>query len=264
MPENTNGDFDFFISSILLAHRHSIPSKHIQTVYQQGRPFSGVVYCISGSALYLFEDEQLTLKEGNMIFLPKNCRYRVASGKEGDFLHITVNFEISGIELSRRYNAVADSFDALPLLEKLVTVWSEKKQGFRPYAKAFIYELLYKYLKNLDKTRSTAESTKLLAAKRMLDSRYRENISVTELAAACGFSETHFRRRFNKSFGCSPTEYRLKKRMMLAKELLAAGEFTVAEIAAYTGFEDSAYFSRVFKAKTGLTPSEYINTEKHM
>ena len=69
---------------------------------------------------------------------------------------------------------------------------------------------------------------------------------------------------FLKSFGCSPTEYRFKKRITLAKELLAAGEFTVAQISAYIGFDDSAYFTRVFKAKTGFTPSQYISVEKNL
>ena len=67
---------------------------------------------------------------------------------------------------------------------------------------------------------------------------------------------------FYKNFQCSPTEYRLRKRIALAKELLCAGEFTVAEIASYIGFDDSSYFSRVFKAETGFTPSEFIAAER--
>lgn len=262
MQNSFQGDFDFSISEILLAHRYSFQPHITQTGYLQGRPVSGIVYSISGSALYCFEKEQRLLEEGSMIFLPKNCRYRLKNQSDREFLHITVNFEISGPHSDKIYDTIHDSFEAYSLLEKLLTVWTEKKQGFRPLAKSLLYELLYKYFRNLEKSLRTDDYAKISPAKRMLDSRYRENISVCELADACGFSETHFRRMFYKNFQCSPTEYRLKKRIALAKELLRTGEFTVAEIAVYIGFDDSSYFSRVFKAETGLTPSEYIASER--
>ena len=263
MRKYFDGDFDLTISDILLAHKFSYAANSSYSLYQNGRKISGIVYCLHGSAVYRFKNECLQLNPGRMLFLPKDSAYTVENQTDGAFSHITVNFEISGRNFEdRSYEAVADTFGAEELLKKLLNVWTEKKQGYRLMAKSLLYELLYKYFRNIEKNHRGRDYGKILPAKRTLDERYRENIPVSVLAAGCGFSETHFRRVFLRVFLCSPTEYRLKKRITLAKELLAAGELTIAETAAYVGFDDSSYFSRVFKAETGCTPSEYAKREK--
>ena len=261
MQNSFNGDFDFSVSEILLAHKFSFSANSSFSGYANGRKVSGMVYAIKGSVLYRFENRSILLKAGEMLFLPKNISYKLENEFDKDFLHITVNIEIAGIDFNKIYDPVDDSFSADLLFEKLITVWSEKKQGYRPMAKALVYEILYKYFRNIEKKNRTNDYSKISPATRILDQKYRENIPISQIAEACGFSETHFRRIFSKNFGCSPTEYRLKKRITLAKELLGAGEFTVAETAAYTGFDDSSYFSRVFKLQTGFTPSDYLAKE---
>jgi len=258
-----NEDFDFDIPSILLAHRFSFTAGSRNPIYEKGRKISGIVYCSSGSALYKFDDSEILLRAGEIIFLPKNCAYVVTNVSDEDFLHITVNFDITGLsDYNAPYAVVKAVYDSVELLQQLVNVWTEKKQGYRPRAKSILYDLLYRYFKNVGKIHRTEEYGRVMPAKRMLDEKYRENISVSVLAAACGFSETHFRRVFKKTFGCSPTEYRLKKRIILAKELLRNGELSICEISQYSGFDDSGYFSRIFKKETGVTPVNYRKKQR--
>jgi len=261
MRNSFKGDFDFTITDILLVHEFIYNANTAYSGYKNGRKISGIVYCISGSALYRFKNQQLLLKPGRILFLPKSSAYTVDNQSDSDFHHFTVNFEFSGPEFNNtEYEAIADTFGAEQLLERLLGIWTEKKHGYRPMAKSILYELLYKYFVNVKKIYRSEDYRKISPAKRILDNNYCENTPISALAKSCGFSETHFRRTFSKVFTCSPTQYRLKKRILLAKELLNAGELTVSEVASYVGFDDSSYFSRVFKAETGTTPTNYTKT----
>lgn len=82
-------------------------------------------------------------------------------------------------------------------------------------------------------------------------------IDFAALARALGVSYTTFRRSFKRQTGVAPAQFLSAIRLNRARDLLAATELTVSEIAAQTGFETVFYFSRAFKKKTGLTPKAY-------
>jgi two-component system response regulator YesN len=58
----------------------------------------------------------------------------------------------------------------------------------------------------------------------------------------------------------SPTHYQQMIRLSRAKELLCETTLRIGKIAERVGFECPYYFSRIFKAKTGMTPGEYRQT----
>lgn len=125
-------------------------------------------------------------------------------------------------------------------------------------SRALLYELLYLYFTDAARAqRSRTDYNKLKPAIHALDTAYTEDTSVAQLAALCGLSETHFRRLFVKLLGTTPTEYRIHKRILRAKDLLMSGQYTVAETARAAGFSDASYFSRVFRAHTGTSPRSF-------
>lgn len=84
-----------------------------------------------------------------------------------------------------------------------------------------------------------------------------ETIDVRSLADIAGMSETHFRRTFRRLTGHAPHQYITEARMWRAKELLSAGGFYVYEVARAVGYDDSLYFSRVFRKVVGVPPTHY-------
>jgi AraC-like DNA-binding protein len=66
---------------------------------------------------------------------------------------------------------------------------------------------------------------------------------------------SYFRKMFKKYTGISPKQYHLQLKIMRAKELLVNSNLSIKEISADVGFESIYYFSRLFKEKTGMTPS---------
>ena len=86
------------------------------------------------------------------------------------------------------------------------------------------------------------------------------NFNLDEAYALVPLSKEHLRKLFIKEHGISPSKFLQQKRITLAKQLLSKkedGYLRINEIAETCGFDDHAYFCRVFKKETGLTPNEF-------
>ena len=82
-------------------------------------------------------------------------------------------------------------------------------------------------------------------------------IYTQELADRVGLSESYFRVIFFQSFGYSPNDYLVKKRIDVAKQLLLQPNKNIIDIAFELGFSSSQYFSNTFKKLTGFRPKDY-------
>ncbi|KQC29462.1 helix-turn-helix domain-containing protein [Flagellimonas eckloniae] len=83
------------------------------------------------------------------------------------------------------------------------------------------------------------------------------NLSVNEMAKLCNMSLSSFKRAFKTFFNDSPNNYLNTKKIEKAKELLQISELNISDIAYETGFNDPQYFTRLFKKRIGLSPSEF-------
>lgn len=258
-------DFDFSITEVVLARKFCYTGDSVNQPYSGRRAIAGIVYCEQGEAEYCFNNSVLTLRQGEMLFLPECSAYTICC--QQNFNHITVNFHMAADDEKRLIQegflqmppqkVTADAFGTGKQVEEILRIWEEKRQGFRVRIKSLLCALLCDYFILIQKQNRTSDYFKVRLAKQILDARYFEQITVPELARACGFSETHFRRTFEKVFHCSPMEYRLEKRLLKAQDLLLSGELCVSEVAAAVGFPDANYFSRVFKARIHINPSLY-------
>ncbi len=90
-----------------------------------------------------------------------------------------------------------------------------------------------------------------------LHQNYENNLSRRELAQAVGVSENYLSQIFHHELGIKPWEYLNRLRILKSKEYLLHTEQSVTEIACRVGFNDPAYFSRVFKKLLGVSPQAY-------
>ncbi|WP_030616995.1 helix-turn-helix domain-containing protein [Streptomyces sclerotialus] len=82
-------------------------------------------------------------------------------------------------------------------------------------------------------------------------------LSVAEHAARHGMSPAELRTAVRRGASCSPKDYLLGIRLGRAKELLAATELPVAAVARRVGYDDPAYFSRLFTRRVGTAPVRF-------
>jgi YesN/AraC family two-component response regulator len=86
---------------------------------------------------------------------------------------------------------------------------------------------------------------------------YDRPISRREVAEALGVSENHLTRIFGREIGLSPWDYLNRYRVKQAKELLLRTNDSISSVALQVGFDDPAYFSRVFRKQVGVSPSAF-------
>ena len=84
-----------------------------------------------------------------------------------------------------------------------------------------------------------------------------EKIPLSALAGISSLHPNYFSNLFTGALGVSPREYIMTKRIERAQLLLWRTDMRVSEVADAVGCEESAYFCRVFKKRTGMTPRMY-------
>ncbi|WOO42357.1 AraC family transcriptional regulator [Rubellicoccus peritrichatus] len=97
-------------------------------------------------------------------------------------------------------------------------------------------------------------------AKAYIEKHYGEELSVESIAKSLGSSRSHFMREFKKGTGQTVNQYLTNYRVEQAKLLLV--EKSVTETAFEVGFNNSNYFSTVFKKQTGMRPVQFQESLK--
>ncbi|OCN06183.1 hypothetical protein A4S06_00270 [Erysipelotrichaceae bacterium MTC7] len=90
---------------------------------------------------------------------------------------------------------------------------------------------------------------------------YATKISISELANSLSLNRSYLSSLFKKEMNVTLQQYITDYRLTRAKELLSLSNFTIEEIAEYSGYLDPLVFSKAFKRKTGVTPSIYRKQE---
>lgn len=83
-----------------------------------------------------------------------------------------------------------------------------------------------------------------------------QNLDFKELAKEKNVSYVWFRKAFKEIMGVAPGQYHLNLKIDKAIQLLQETNLSISEIAFQTGFESLFYFSRIFRKKTNMSPSE--------
>jgi AraC-like DNA-binding protein len=113
------------------------------------------------------------------------------------------------------------------------------------------------YVSSVQELITDLYSTKTINLNEVIALHTYSNLTVNDLAKLCNMSLSSFKRAFRNFFNDSPNNYINTKKINKAQELLQISELNISDIAYETGFNDPLYFTRVFKKRVGLTPSEF-------
>ena len=89
---------------------------------------------------------------------------------------------------------------------------------------------------------------------------YMQDLSVQIMAERTNYSEPYFCRMFKQSFGQNFTSYLTEYRVSMAKKMLEQPTVNIKDVGKSVGYEDSNYFTKVFRRVAGQSPTEYRNT----
>lgn len=105
-----------------------------------------------------------------------------------------------------------------------------------------------------------AQSKTALKFMKLVSDTLSENLTVNTYAEKLHLTTERLVELCRESYGQSPKSIILDKKMTEAKRLLYFTDKTISQVAYQLGFDDSSYFSRLFKRKTGLSPTDFKST----
>ncbi|MBW1654523.1 helix-turn-helix domain-containing protein [Flavobacterium quisquiliarum] len=169
-------------------------------------------------------------------------------------------FEIPKVDLSEEeLNAVSQLFGNIN--DELIFQDLSSEEMIRTYLKQIIIRATRQWkkqnLKNQHSNLITAEQDFFRNFSRLVDIHYKKKHSVAEYADLLNLAPKTISNKFHKLNLENPNEM-IKNRIILeAKRLMLYSDLSIKEIAYELGYEDPAYFNRIFTQKSGKTPAVF-------
>lgn len=248
-------DIDFRVTKVLKQHWYKRKYSYLNTP----RPDFGLMLLVRGSVDFLTEHATVSARAGNLVFLPKYSRYEAVFSDEADDYLICFDADKSSF-LPSAPIILSESAD-LACLEKMRTMSDENRYTSRTqlYNKGTFLLLLDSIVESSG-TENGGHSNIVKIACELLQKN--DKLSIEQIAKECAVSTSLLRQLFVKSLGLSPIQYRTNIKLRRAMYLIEATNMTVSEIAESLSFFDAAYFCKVFRAHTGMTPTQYAKSKR--
>ena len=231
--------------------------------HQRGKiapPFSDqlIRYCeltvlLKGELLYTVDHTPIHLQPGDVIFLPSGTlRSRARPDEPCDY--ISFNFITEEPPSLPHYIKGGADGDVRLFLAAFDAIGADTYGEDSEVTEHLLAALLLLLEQRVQSARIHVLTRRILD---YIHENLSQRISLEQIGRACFFSPVYCDTVFKRDMGCSIIDYTLMRRISLAKKMLAEGSRTLVQIAERVGFEDYNYFSRVFKKRTGYSPSQY-------
>lgn len=223
----------------------------------------------AGDAIYLnpgvlHEFEPL---EPGTISYANLFRREFLSGKEGSYWDIAFLSPVLNQPITEALYFCHDdpaSEYILGLIRETIRLCSEEPECYELQLRNTLSEIWCHIYKSVtgrsnenNQLQTTSRDARLKKMLLFISERYHESISVAEIAKAANISEREGFRLFRELLDCTPISFLQQYRLQQAESLLLTGNDSITEIAAKTGFDSAAYFSKLFKKNYSLSPLQY-------
>ena len=147
---------------------------------------------------------------------------------------------------------------------KIFEYVQEEKPGYQQVSAGMVMKL-FGFMVSMDKQKDFSGKRVeqiIQGACFMIRENVESAIDFKSFAADNNIGYSYFRKMFKKYTGVPPGQYHLNLKLLRAKEMLLFSDKIIKEISFELGFQSIYYFSRVFKNKIGVSPSEIRKTIK--
>lgn len=237
-------------------------SRSDSVVQERPRNFHALSIRTGGSGRFEYDNRSFSVNRGEIVYVPAGRGYRVSAEYEEI---IVLHFQLWNYRsLEIQPFVPADSAACEALFRRILAEWERRRAGSGYRCTAMAYELLAQLQIQAAEARCAEGALRKIRPsmecleRRLLD----PELTVEDLAACSAMSSVYFRHLFREAFQTTPRAYLTSLRMGRAKELLASGYYSVAEIAEQSGFPDAKYFSTAFRKVVGMTPRQFADSQR--
>jgi AraC-like DNA-binding protein len=235
-------------------------------------------YLKSGKTRYLVDDEIYPVEEGNLVFIPAGHYHMTDSGCLGMVERSLLSFDgelfdadtvavLDALSSQTLISIPVNHIDGLESLfdsmERSLALDGALGEAVRKIHALAILSFVVRHKRPAEP--AVSESDRIVhEITEYVSTHYGEELTLASLSHRFSVSESHLSRKFKEVAGMGLCEYVTHVRIMNAERLLRGGAVSVTSVAEQCGFNDSNYFSTVFKRIKGITPLRFArsSTEK--
>ena len=234
------------------------------TVSLHSHNYIEILYCRTSSDVeYLIGSERYKLQKGDIVFVPPGASHRpimpekLTAPYERDvlwisqefFQMITGNSQEHGISLPGGSVPIRTAGTRWEFLGELFRAGVIEEERKRAYAERSAGTMKAERPELLDKVTAYIEA------------HYDEHITVSDLSRKFYVSDSSISHLFKEKMGISLYRYVTQRRLISAKNLIAAG-IALELVGSKVGFSDYSAFYRAFKQEYGISPRQYRNLQE--
>lgn len=222
-----------------------------------------LTYLVSGSAIYFVDGNEYVVKAGDILCISSGSRRSAVTSADELMECYSVNFQLvnsRGMPTNLPFPVVSH-IDIQPELissyTELSMEWIVKKAGYRMKIRSIFLSILFQLFNTIiyknDMARIDYRVKKVMI---FVAGHYQEPLSLLQMAKMINLHPVYFGVLFKETTGMTFREYITEVRLNHAEDLLWTGIYSVYSVSFMCGFSDVFYFSKVFKAKRGISPSK--------
>lgn len=227
-------------------------------------------YCVQGKGYYTLDGHTFALTPNQYVIVPATDKPLVYwSDSEDPWSIYWVHFTSNELQtFNQAYHITPEQGPRyIPYNEKGIRIWEEMYEnlshGYSPEnlmnTNLCLYHLIATFVFSQQQNQNSLSSEKLIIHHTIdyMKNNLSKTIRIEDFAALNQYSVSHFSKLFRLTTGMSPIEYFIHLKMQKACQLLYAEDFRVKQIAAFLGYDDPYYFSRLFKKYMNTSPEAY-------
>ena len=236
----------------------------------EAHPMPELTYVDQGELHSVADGQDILLKQGDIaVFGPDQWHMHyadigVAPG------YITITFDLEGVDVTPLLNR---KFAAPQPLGALLKQMLREQERMDEYSNDVLIAQLTQVMVLLLREAAAPTGTKLQTsnavhseneiirqAQQYVSAHIREKLSVPLVAKQVDVSPSYLTALFHKNLQISPGEYIRRSKLQESKQMIRENEMNFTEIAAALQYSTVHHFSRQFKEKFGITPTEYAKS----
>ena len=236
----------------------------------ESHPMTELTYVDQGALHSVVEGQDLLLKQGDLvIYGPGQWHMQYADIGVAP-RYVTISFDLSGADLSGLLNR---KFSATQSIVTLLQNMLREQERMDMYSNDIILSQLNLLMLFLQRESAAPRAEKLRTsnavhseneiirqAQQYISSHIREKLSVPMVARQVDVSPSYLTALFHKNLQISPGEYIRRIKLQESKQMIRENNLNFTEIAAELQYSTVHHFSRQFKEKFGITPTEYAKS----
>lgn len=248
---------DFDITNITVV-KTDFADKNIVNYQEVGRRKNLLHMVTKGSRIYKTGTRTIELPCGSIILIPDNTEYKTISvaGDSDKVRGIGICFDMVDTD-GEKIQLVRDIYcdfkvDISRTHEKFYLMDELYNTPLTPIftLKTELGRLLHSLCSSIFTPSRELDDVK--PALVFIAEHYRENLPVKTYSDKCNMSESNFRKKFQRSTGMSPIDYRNELRFEQARRLYRMN-MSMQQIAEAVGFGDAQYLAKLYRRRTGST-----------